>query len=697
MMIAGILVATSLGGAMTVLGVGLPFTTAGQSAEAATELPSDDHSPQLLRMTADSSVVHAAPDDLVQFDVKVENPRDTAIEEVVSLRVDADRDGAFESTVGKRTIRVPAQSGVTLNLSMTMSRLGPGTFDYVVETGDGETDFVRGSFTLEPTEFVISGIDAPLAIRGEPADITVTFTNVGDFPGSRSVEVAVDQNLDGTYQASEHVSTNEISIDDGIQRNSTIRVPTESIQPGVYPVRVSVGSESSDAELRIRRPATLEIQTMEESQNVVPGEPFEITVHVKNPGDVAGRGSVSISGLSSRLDKSRNVSLGPGNKTEVAFRVNTTGLDPGYHRYEVTTGDETVSSPLRLFRPANYRINFVNASPSVTQGTPVNVSVGLTNVGDLSGNRTVALHGPTGTQNRSVEIPARQAKTVTFTVDTATIPRGNYTFKMLADRSGERVKVRVRAPRFVVSSLSGTGTYTIGDELEFSADVRNAGDAEGVQRVELRIDEDDDDSPEPIGISKEVSLAPGERTSVKFTVDRNRWADVAPATSQIGSHIVGIFTNETNVTGVFAVEPSESNHQSQDLVSRDEITQEKYGLYYSELSKETERQVDELYTRQPFADGLVITEVLTREEIAREQFGQSVVPGEPFNFTNLDVQVQQDVEDTFDTQFTSEEGDRIESWNELARMKYGQPYDQLTAEQKEAVKEAYWDQFEDTG
>lgn len=695
---AGILVTAAIGGGVTILDAEVPFTT--QSGGAAAKQPTETSSPQ-LRATTTSAIVNDEDGNLVRIEAAVANPQDTAVEKVIALRVDGDRDGTFEMTAGKQSLTVSEGETVTLDFTIPTSRLGAGTYEYVVETADGSADLVTGSFALHAADFVVNGIHTQAVVRGDPAAVTATLSNVGDFPGTKSITIAIDRNQDGTYQAAEQVATEEVSIEDGGRLNVTLQIPTESIHPGHYPVRISTGSESREAKLLIKRPPTLSIQTVEESRNVVPGEPLELIVHVKNVGDVAGSQTISVSGLAGKANETRNVSLGAGDSTAITFGIDTVGLEAGYYQYQVTTPDDSVSFPARLKHPPSFRVSSVNAPMDVAQGTPMRVSVGVTNVGDLPGNRTVSLIGPSETNNRTVEIAARQTETLNFTVGTSSLSQGNYTYSVLADAPGERFEVRVRAPTFEVADLSGTGTYTVGDEPTFSAQLRNTGDAMGVQRVELRIDVDDDDTPEPVGIAKEVRLAPGERTTVTFTIDREQWDDAAPETSQIGSHIFGIYTNDTNVTGVFAVKPASGGSggtadDSQDLASRDEIAQEKYGKFYSAVSEETQTQIDELYTRQPFAKGLVVTEVLTREEIARQQFGLDTEPGEPFHFTDLDIQVQQEVEAIFDAQFTSEQGDRIESWIELAKMKYGQPYDQLTAEQQETIRNAYLEQFDDT-
>jgi len=124
-----------------------------------------------------------------------------------------------------------------------------------------------------------------------------------------------------------------------------------------------------------------------------------------------------------------------------------------------------------------------------------------------------------------------------------------------------------------------------------------------------------------------------------------------------------VIEEETSPSTWSSSSDSTSTSDSSEQVSKDVISQEKYGLYYDEVSGETQTQIDEIYQRQPFADGLVVTEVLTREEIARQVYGLDVKRNDAFEFTSIDIELQQEIEATFDAQFESETGDRIESWD----------------------------------
>ena len=56
--------------------------------------------------------------------------------------------------------------------------------------------------------------------------------------------------------------------------------------------------------------------------------------------------------------------------------------------------------------------------------------------------------------------------------------------------------------------------------------------------------------------------------------------------------------------------------------TRDDIAQAKYGYDFDELSTETAGQVQAIYNRQPFAEGTSLEDLLTREEIAEDLYGE---------------------------------------------------------------------------
>lgn len=574
---------------------------AGSVEPAATDEPNRP----TLHVTADARTDGAGANSSVTVTAIVQHAGETPVHETLALRIDEDGDGEFEATLATRPVTVPADAPMEVNFSVEGSRFGPGRHPYGVGNAEGTVYWATDAITLEPASFDLVGVTAPTVVRGEPASISATVANVGDFDGTEPVTLVLGGDRLGLHPAVVDRITKPVRVPADAEERVTFEVETGRLPSGTYPVR---------------------LETMGATH---------------------------------------------------------------YGRVVVQT-------------PATYHIDAVNATPEVVRGARLNLSVTVTNRGDVAGTQPVGITGlePLD-RNRTVALDPGESETVDFTVETQPLARGNYTYQVATAAQTADRPLRVRDAHFALANLRGSETSVLGDDLDFQATVVNAGDAAGTQSVELKLDLDGDDRPESYNLTTQVTLAPGERTTVGFTVPGDGPGESTSARDLVGSHVYGIFSEDTNVTAVFAVKRHGSggggsgSTATHDRATRDEISQAKYGHYYATLSEETRQQVDELYRRQPYAGGRAVTEVLTREEIARRHYGIDVEPGEPFDFAALDVAVQQRIEAEFDAQFESDAGDRVESWDELARAQYGRQYERLTPEQQAAVRDAYWAQFED--
>lgn len=84
--------------------------------------------------------------------------------------------------------------------------------------------------------------------------------------------------------------------------------------------------------------------------------------------------------------------------------------------------------------------------------------------------------------------------------------------------------------------------------------------------------------------------------------------------------------------------------------SADDIAQAKYGYNFEGLSEETSCEVEELFNNQPFAEGLDPVDVMTREEISQEKFSM------PYDEISSDSasEVEQDYQDQFAEEETAD-------------------------------------------
>ena len=94
--------------------------------------------------------------------------------------------------------------------------------------------------------------------------------------------------------------------------------------------------------------------------------------------------------------------------------------------------------------------------------------------------------------------------------------------------------------------------------------------------------------------------------------------------------------------GQFGAAGSEGEH------SRDEISLAKYDYEFRNLSTETAGEMEELYNRQPFADGMDPEDVRTRAEIADDEYGESL--------DELSRETRIEIENEYHEQFAADDG-----------------------------------------
>lgn len=584
---------------------------------------------------------------------------------------------------------------------------------------DPEQQFFGSDTTSEPADSIaVVDVSQTAQVRADNSfQIVATVKNMDSNERTRPVALKIDATGDGelaTTVAVENVTT----PGDG-SNDVEFTVPADTLDKGTYTYGVVAGdvdaSPNATSDVTINQPPMSRLSETATVDTVVAGENATVVTTVENVGDYAGTHRLRL-GIDSDHDGSiqaneketvRAVTIEAGGASDVEFTVPTDGLEPDRYDYHVFTDDASAEGTLVVKQPATYRINAVDGPINVSRGEVANISVTVANEGDIDGNQTVSVTGANGTVNttREVRIANGASRTLEFTANTTNLTRGNYSIDVSTDDDNTSVPVRVRESHFLVGDLTGTDTITIGDELSFTATVTNVGDANETQAIEYKLDRDGDDVPEGAGITWNVTLAPGESRDVTVTVpdteDPGQQTSFEPVPP--GTHVHGVYSHDANVTDVLVAERDSTDDGSSsrgddsstdtEIVSRDEISQQKYGLYYDQISSETQAQVDELFSRQPFADDLDVTEVLTREEIARQEYGLDVKRNDNFDFSSIDVETQQEIEADFDAQFESQKGDRVESWDELAQDRYGSDYDQLSEDQQQNIRKTYQDQL----
>ena len=595
----------------------------------------------------------------------------------------------------------------------------------VAVTGGGLSgpESVAQTETDQRGSLQIAGVDAASAVQtADGLAVNVRVRNPGDSPVEDRLVLSLN---DGEASSDEPAATRTVRVNGSASRTVTLTIPGGELAPGEYDyeVRTATAGQSvagSDT-VEVTAPSSITLSPETAETSVVHGEDAKVTAVASSEPGTDGLVAVRFA-----LDRDQNgqfsasetetaglVSLGESEEERTEAVLDTGSLDPGTYSYQFSVNDERARGRLVVQQPATFELANLTAPENATRGDGLNVSVTVTNSGDVAGTETVTLAARDGnaSSSRSVELEGGASKRLTLGVETENRTLGAHNYTVSTATTETAFPVTIRDTYFVVDRLRGPEVMSPAETVTFSARVRNTGTMAGEATIEHRIDSDSDDIPEAYGINRTVTLAPGEATrvtvDVTYTVTDLREHPVEPL--EMRTYVHGIYSDDSRTTTALSVEPSwsfasggsgsaSSGSTDGDAVAEpatlDQITQDKYGLFFKEVSSETQRQVREIHERQPFADGLVTTEVRTREEIARSEHGVDIESGEPFEFSELNRSLQQRIEADFDAQFQTEDGDRIESLDELAQAEYGADYEQLSDEEKAEIDISYESQFD---
>ncbi|MEF8802483.1 MAG: hypothetical protein V5A56_15890, partial [Halolamina sp.] len=425
-------------------------------------------------MSAEETVVEKPAASDVAFEVRTtfNNTGETNVTRSVELVVEG-KDGT-SVTVDERTVSLTVGETESITFSAPTDAVTPGRYNYTL--GDGEGTLATGTVSLDGPTFVVSDVSAEPVVRGETGVVSVTVHNRGDFGGIRNVDLLLDRNQDGAYDANESVATRAPSLQASDDASARMPVGTEGLEPGTYAYRVETAEGAREGTLVVQRPATFRIEESTMTTDVVRGERVNGSVTVVNVGDIRGNATVRLDGPTETFDWNRSVAIDGNESTTLGFAAETANLTRGNHSI-------------------NLSVSNVSASEN-----------------DSAAENDTASENNTATET-----------------------------------------LRVRESDFVVVSVSGpTRSADVDDDIHFTAKVTNAGDAAGNRTVEHRIDLDGDDDPETVVANQSVSLAPGERTTLEFTIaadDRDRFDD----RDLLGTHVYGVYSGDSKETDVVVI------------------------------------------------------------------------------------------------------------------------------------------------
>ena len=244
--------------------------------------------------------------------------------------------------------------------------------------------FYTRSLIPEPASFQVADLilDQTWVQVGEPVQISVNVTNVGDKTGNHSVTLTIDDAPIAT-------KTVQLSGAESAILDFTATIMTE----GNHTVKIGslTGSFQVTAEAPTK-PAELQLTNLRSNRaEAEVGETITVSVLATNIGDVAGDFSLDLF-INNEKRETKSIPLDGGETTTVQFEI----VEEAEGTYEVKIGDETTSfritSEAQPVKPAKFQVTELVINPSLVLADEiVGISVKVTNVGEASDIYTVDL------------------------------------------------------------------------------------------------------------------------------------------------------------------------------------------------------------------------------------------------------------------------------------------------------------------
>ncbi|MFC5136488.1 MULTISPECIES: hypothetical protein [Haloferacaceae] len=168
------------------------------------------------------------------------NTNDTGNVTVATMTVEGDDDGT--SDIGLSVDALGTEAGNSYNVTETT-----GASITVEEDDDDDDD------SPDPADFQVSNLNAPdNATQGDAIDVSADVTNDGDEEATQSVEFRLDADGDGTLDADEELTAQEVTLDgDEMQTVTFEDINTSGLDAGEYAHGVFTDDDSATATITI--------------------------------------------------------------------------------------------------------------------------------------------------------------------------------------------------------------------------------------------------------------------------------------------------------------------------------------------------------------------------------------------------------------------------------------------------------------
>ncbi|EMA64394.1 peptidase S8/S53 subtilisin kexin sedolisin [Halorubrum kocurii JCM 14978] len=453
--------------------------------------------------------------------------------------------------------------------------------------GTGVVDGFEAVSSVTSAEFAVSEFDAAAETDpGATVEAAATVTNIGDGPGTATVE----------YRFNETVGNDTtVSLDPGESTlvSFTYVVPDET-DPAEYAHGVYTEDSNQTSTITVRKPPSYAVANLSATDTAELGGPLNATVNVTNDGEVAGDNRTVELKLADPANASNvsvlaaeNVSLGPRNATTLSL----TGTVPS----EFGTGETTatVASP-EGEASASIRIGeavgTVNGTvtDAETNDTLADMDVVVRNGTEVVGTTETGAEG-----SYAVDVPATE---LTVTASNATYAPANRTVALSGpgDAATANLSLALRNGTLsgVVNASDGlarpsNATVTVTNETDVAVATADAA-GDGAYSVGLRPGSynvtadapdfehrtraDIDISPN-VTTNEDLALPPRPGSLSGVVTNRTDGEAVPSATVTVG----GDRTDATDANGTYALDALDRGEQ-EITVSADGYSEERRTL-----------------------------------------------------------------------------------------------------------------------
>jgi PGF-CTERM protein len=338
--------------------------------------------------------------------------------------------------------------------------------------------------------------------ESETLEVTATVQN----NGRKTVRDTVALTVGG-----EQRDAAEVELGGGENTTVTLAWATGDGDAGTYSASVATANDTAERDVEVVRAGGTTVTIDSTNSPVTEGDTMKVKATVQNNGRKTVRDTVALTVGGAQRDAAE-VELGGGENRTVTLTWQTSEGDGGTHDATVATANDSDTTDVSVREPAEFSISVASTTSPVTEGEDLDVTVVVSNVGDLPGNQTVTLSvGAARVDSTDVGLDAGERAEVTLTWATGEGDAGNYSALVTSENDSVRPDVRVNAPsEFSVAGVETNSAIVEGETLLVNATVTNTGDESVTETVALTVGGEQRDATR-------VTLGGSENTTVTLT------------------------------------------------------------------------------------------------------------------------------------------------------------------------------------